>query len=155
MLPEPTPKENSCSDVPENALGYRDPCMQTILEDRPSTNVRTHEFATRPALLRKALEFHQDWIETTLGVVIGSAIAELERSLIVERVRAGMRRAKPEGRRIGRTPLDVDRAALVRDRLSGISLTVVAKKYGLSRASVVRFVRESQIGMVHRAADPG
>jgi DNA invertase Pin-like site-specific DNA recombinase len=77
-------------------------------------------------------------------IVIISAIAELERSLIVERVRAGMRRAKLEGRRIGRTPLDIDHAALVRDRLSGLSLTVVAKKYGLSRASVVRFVRESQ-----------
>jgi DNA invertase Pin-like site-specific DNA recombinase len=77
-------------------------------------------------------------------IVIISAIAELERSLIVERVRAGMRRAKLEGRRIGRTPLDIDRAALVRDRLSGLSLTIVAKKYGLSRASVVRFVRESQ-----------
>jgi DNA invertase Pin-like site-specific DNA recombinase len=34
-------------------------------------------------------------------VVIISAIAELERSLIVERVRAGMRRAKLEGRRLG------------------------------------------------------
>jgi DNA invertase Pin-like site-specific DNA recombinase len=77
-------------------------------------------------------------------VVIIPAIAELERSLIVERVRAGMRRAKLEGRRIGRTPLDVDHAALVRDRLSGMSLTVVAKKHGLSRASVVRFVREAQ-----------
>ena len=77
-------------------------------------------------------------------VVIISAIAELERSLIVERVRAGMRRAKLEGRRIGRTPLDVDRAALVRDRLSGMSLTKVATKYGLSRASVVRFVHESK-----------
>ena len=77
-------------------------------------------------------------------VVIISAVAELERSLIVERVRAGMRRAKLDGRRIGRTPLDVNHAALVKDRLSGMSLTHVAKKYGLSRASVVRFVREAQ-----------
>ena len=37
-------------------------------------------------------------------VVIISAIAELERSLIVERVRAGLRRAKLEGRRLGRPP---------------------------------------------------
>ena len=43
-------------------------------------------------------------------VVIVGAIAELEKSLIVERVRAGMRRAKLEGRRIGRKPLDIDRA---------------------------------------------
>ena len=77
-------------------------------------------------------------------VVIISAIAELERSLIIKRVRAGMRRAKLEGRRIGRTPLDVDHAALVRDRLAGMSLTRVAQQYGLSRASVVRFVRLSQ-----------
>ena len=77
-------------------------------------------------------------------VIIISAIAELEKSLIVERVRAGLRRAKLEGRRIGRTPLDVDHAALVKDRLSGMSLTIVAKKHGLSRASVVRFVRDSQ-----------
>jgi DNA invertase Pin-like site-specific DNA recombinase len=97
------------------------------------------------------IEFHsqREAIDTDgpLGraiVVIISAIAELERSLIVERVRAGMRRTKLEGRRIGRTPLDVDRAALVRDRLSGMSLTHVAKKYGLSRASVVRFVHESK-----------
>src|ERR1700745_1305359 len=42
-------------------------------------------------------------------VTIIGAIAELERSLIVERVKAGMRRARLEGRRIGRTPLNIDR----------------------------------------------
>lgn len=77
-------------------------------------------------------------------VTIISAVAELEKSLIVERVRAGMRRAKLEGRRIGRAPLDVDHAALVRDRLAGMSLTNVATKYAISRASVVRFVQQSK-----------
>jgi DNA invertase Pin-like site-specific DNA recombinase len=48
-------------------------------------------------------------------VTMISAIAELERSLIVERVRAGMRRAKLDGRRVGRAQLDVDHAALVKD----------------------------------------
>jgi DNA invertase Pin-like site-specific DNA recombinase len=76
-------------------------------------------------------------------VVIVGAIAELEKSLIVERIKAGMRRAKLEGRRLGRAPLNIDHNALVRDRLSGMSLTNVAKKYRVSRASVVRFVRES------------
>ena len=75
--------------------------------------------------------------------MIVSAIAELERSLIVERVRAGMRRAKLEGRRIGRAPLDVDCNQVVRDRLAGLSLTQVAKKHGLSRATVCRFVNEA------------
>ena len=76
-------------------------------------------------------------------IVIVGAIAELERSLIVERVRAGMRRAKLEGRRIGRAPLDIDREQVVRDRRSGMSLRQVARKHGISRASVCRLVKES------------
>jgi DNA invertase Pin-like site-specific DNA recombinase len=76
-------------------------------------------------------------------VVIVGAIAELERSLIVGRVKAGMRRARLEGRRIGRAPLNVDRAAIVRDRLAGLSLTAVAKKHRVSRATVCRPVKES------------
>ena len=75
--------------------------------------------------------------------MVGS-IAELERSLIVERIKAGMRRAKLEGQKLGRAPLDINHDALVRDRLAGMSLTCAAKKYGVSRASVVRFVREAQ-----------
>jgi DNA invertase Pin-like site-specific DNA recombinase len=75
-------------------------------------------------------------------VVIVGAIAELEKSLIVERVKAGMRRAKLEGRRIGRAPLNVDRAAIVRDRLAGLSLTKVAKKHRVSRGTVCRLVNE-------------
>jgi hypothetical protein len=75
--------------------------------------------------------------------MVGS-IAELERSLIVERIKAGMRRAKMEGRTLGRAPLNVDRKALVRDRLAGMSLTDGAKKYRISRASVVRVVRDAK-----------
>jgi DNA invertase Pin-like site-specific DNA recombinase len=75
--------------------------------------------------------------------IIGS-IAELERSLIVERIRAGMRRARLEGQRLGRAPLDIDREALVRDRLSGVSLTETAKRYRVSRATVVRLCREAK-----------
>ena len=74
--------------------------------------------------------------------IIG-AIAELERSLIVERVRAGMRRAKLEGRRIGRTPLNIDRKQVVEDRQSGMSLSKVAQRHKISRASVCRLVREA------------
>jgi DNA invertase Pin-like site-specific DNA recombinase len=77
-------------------------------------------------------------------IIIIGAIAELERNLIIERVRAGMRRAKLEGRRLGRAPLDVDRAAILRDRQRGMSLTEVAKAYRISRASVARIVRLSR-----------
>jgi DNA invertase Pin-like site-specific DNA recombinase len=79
-------------------------------------------------------------------VTIIGCIAELERSLIVERIKAGMRRRRLEGLPMGRAPLAIDREALVRDRRSGMSLTQVSKKYGVSRASVVRFARQAMKG---------
>ena len=76
-------------------------------------------------------------------IVIVSAMAELERCIIIERVRAGMRRARLEGRQIGRARLDVNRQQVIADRRSGMSLTQVAKKHGISRASVCRLVKEA------------
>jgi DNA invertase Pin-like site-specific DNA recombinase len=78
-------------------------------------------------------------------IVIVSAMAELERCIIIERVRAGMRRAKLEGRQIGRSRLDVDREQVVTDRRSGMSLTQVAKRHNISRASVCRLMKEANI----------
>ena len=79
-------------------------------------------------------------------VIIIGAIAELERNLIVERVRAGMRRAKMEGLHIGRPRLNVDREALLRDRAHGFSLRELAKMHRMSRTSVTRTLRQSDIG---------
>jgi DNA invertase Pin-like site-specific DNA recombinase len=76
------------------------------------------------------------------GVVLIGAIAELERNLIVERVRAGMRRARLEGRHIGRKPLELDRNAILRDRQRGQSLGQLAKSYRVSRATIHRVLRE-------------
>jgi DNA invertase Pin-like site-specific DNA recombinase len=53
-----------------------------------------------------------------------------------------MRRAKLEGRQIGRRPLDIDRTAVLRDRDRGMSLTEVAKAYGISRAMVSKILRQ-------------
>jgi DNA invertase Pin-like site-specific DNA recombinase len=84
-----------------------------------------------------------------LFLTLISSIAELESDLIRERVRAGMRRARLEGRQIGRARLDVDRGQVVIDRRSGLSLTVVAKKHSISRASVCRLIKEANgIGAV-------
>ena len=71
-------------------------------------------------------------------VVIIAAIAELERSLIVERVRAGMRRARLEGTHIGRQPLTLDHEAIHRDRCQGQSLRQIAKGHRISTATVQR-----------------
>ena len=71
-------------------------------------------------------------------IVIVAAIAELERSLIVERVRAGMRRAKLDGTRIGRTPLILDQEAIHRERCQGQSIRQIAKGHRISTATVQR-----------------
>jgi DNA invertase Pin-like site-specific DNA recombinase len=117
--------------------------------DRIARNVR-HFLDVLDELNHLGIEFvsKRENVDTSgpLGgamLTIIGAIAELERDLIRERILGGMRRAKLEGRRIGRAPLDIDRVAVVRDRLSGMSLTSVAKKYHVSRATVCRLVHES------------
>src|SRR6185437_1934251 len=65
-------------------------------------------------------------------MTIVAAIAELERSLIVERVKAGLRRARLEGRHIGRRPLDLDTAAIIADRARGLSFRRIAKLHQIS-----------------------
>jgi DNA invertase Pin-like site-specific DNA recombinase len=74
-------------------------------------------------------------------VVIVSAVAELERNLIIERLRAGLRRARLEGQRLGSKPIEIDRAALIRDRARGLSLAQLAKAYKISRTSVARALK--------------
>jgi DNA invertase Pin-like site-specific DNA recombinase len=87
-------------------------------------------------------------------VVIIGAIAELERNLIIERVRAGMRRAKLEGRHIGRRPIDVDRLAILRDRDRGISLTNIAKAHRISRSMVSKILRSARRPPGHEGLVP-
>jgi DNA invertase Pin-like site-specific DNA recombinase len=77
-------------------------------------------------------------------IVIVSAMAELERCIMIERVRAGMRRAKIEGRRIGRAPLKVNRALLLQDRERGMSLNQLAKAHAISKASVCRVLKDER-----------
>jgi len=74
-------------------------------------------------------------------IVIVAAIAELERSLIIERVRAGMRRAKLEGQHIGRRPLNLDREAILCDRRRGCSLGQIARTHSASRATIHRIIQ--------------
>jgi len=77
-------------------------------------------------------------------VVIVSAVAELERNLIIERVRAGLRRARLEGRTLGRKPIEIDRVELLRDRARGQSLAQLANAYKISRTSVARALKQPE-----------
>jgi DNA invertase Pin-like site-specific DNA recombinase len=76
------------------------------------------------------------------------AVAELERSLIVERVRAGMRNARAKGKRIGRpckTNLDEQAKRSIWDaHQEGVSLRKLAARFSTSLGTVQRTIRAYQ-----------
>jgi DNA invertase Pin-like site-specific DNA recombinase len=73
--------------------------------------------------------------------IIG-AMAEFERALIQERVRAGLRNARAKGRRLGRPRVAVDEAEVLAMRTAGASWRAIAKTLGVG------------LGTVHRIAQP-
>jgi len=66
------------------------------------------------------------------------AVAELERSLIVERVRAGLRNAKAKGKSLGRPRVAVDVARIAALRLQGLSWAKIGEQLGLGEGTVRR-----------------
>ena len=71
-----------------------------------------------------------------------AAIAQLERSLIVERVKAGLRRARAEGKRLGRPRLRVDEHQLRIVASQKLPVRAAAKALGVSPSSYLRLVRQ-------------
>jgi DNA invertase Pin-like site-specific DNA recombinase len=71
-----------------------------------------------------------------------AAMAEFERSLIQERVRAGIRNARNKGRTLGRPRLEVDGGRIARLKASGASLRAISRQLGISVGSVHRALQE-------------
>jgi DNA invertase Pin-like site-specific DNA recombinase len=71
------------------------------------------------------------------------AVAELERSLITERVRAGMRNAKAKGVKLGRKTVVVDAAEIHRLRAKKLSFEAIAKQLGISVGTCFRASRKA------------
>jgi DNA invertase Pin-like site-specific DNA recombinase len=66
------------------------------------------------------------------------AVAELERSLIAERVRAGIRNAKAKGKRIGRPRVVVDGARIAALRALGHSWSTICRETGIGKGTAQR-----------------
>jgi len=71
--------------------------------------------------------------------IIG-AMAEFERELIRERVKAGMKNARAKGIRIGRPRANVDTARIVALRTAGLSWRAIETELGVSVRTARRFV---------------
>jgi DNA invertase Pin-like site-specific DNA recombinase len=76
--------------------------------------------------------------------ILGS-VAELERSMIVERVKAGLRNARAKGKRLGRPAAIVDRARLASLRARGCSWRTIARQLGCS-ARTARRIGSTRVG---------
>ena len=113
-------------------------------------------FARSVSHLLRALETFQslgiafvslsEQIDTTtptgrmIFTVLG-AVAELERSLIAERVRAGLRNAKAKGKRLGRPRVKVDAAKVAGLRAQGRSWPEISAELGISVGTAYQVAR--------------
>ncbi len=114
-------------------------------------------FARSVSHLIRALETFQalgiEFVSLTEGVdtstpagkmvftVLG-AVAELERSLIVERVKAGLRNARAKGKRLGRPRVAVDRVKVAALRAQGHGWKRIAREMKIGVSTVLRVAQE-------------
>src|SRR5512141_2763080 len=100
----------------------------------------------------RVISVRESWLDTDspvrpLLVAIFGWVAEQERTRLIERTKAGMERAKREGKRIGRpgtSPVLLHAAAdLV---LQGVPVAEAARRKGVSRASLRRWMAERVAG---------
>jgi DNA invertase Pin-like site-specific DNA recombinase len=71
------------------------------------------------------------------------AVAELERSLIAERVRAGLRNARAKGKTLGRPRVSMDSAKIAALRAQGFSWAKIGEQLGVGEGTVYRLAHAS------------
>ncbi|MDP1028403.1 recombinase family protein [Sphingomonas sp. KR1UV-12] len=118
-------------------LGRNAMDVRTTVERLAADGVRFHCLALGGVDLTSAAG------KMTMGVL--SAVAEFERDLLIERTQAGLFRARAKGKVLGRpSALSGEQQEAVRARrAAGVSLGVLAKEYGVSRAAIQRAERRS------------
>jgi len=87
--------------------------------------------------------------DTPLGkafFTLAAMFAELERSILIERVRAGMARARAEGKRIGRPERAVDLAELGRLRAQGLSIRQIARRMATPSSTIAKRLGSAATG---------
>ncbi len=70
-----------------------------------------------------------------------SAMATLERDIIAERVRGGLRKAKANGKRLGRPKHTIDTEKVIEHRKQNKSIRQIASEMNLSKGAVQRVLK--------------
>ncbi len=92
---------------------------------------------------------YQENIDTSSALgqalfTIVSAVAQLERDLIRERVSAGIRNARANGKRFGRPRAKTDLDEIIRLRAAGHSFRKIAAKVGIGEATVRERIKDQR-----------
>ena len=106
--------------------------------------------------LKIELYLHQQGLDTTTPAgkamfQMMGVIAEFERTLIQERVRAGMARAKREGKHVGRPPIAPELEQRIREALAvpgRPGVRVIARQFGVNPGTVQRIARPFEASVV-------
>jgi len=87
-------------------------------------------------------------IGQAMFTIIG-AMAQLERDIIRERVKAGLERARARGVRLGRPKVGVEAAAITALQGDGLSLGEIARRLRCSRPTIRRRLRTAGVAVEH------
>lgn len=96
------------------------------------------------------LSVREGWLDTTgpvrpLLVAIFGWVAEQERTRLIERTKAGLKRARRQGKRLGRPPASPVLLHAARDLvLDGVAVAEAARRKGVARTTLQRFMRVQQ-----------
>lgn len=89
----------------------------------------------------------------TMNVI--NAVAQFERDLLIERTQSGLKRAKSEGKALGRpsTLGEKQKRNVRNDLAAGMSVSAVARKFNTSRQTIMRARRESLLVRLELGGD--
>lgn len=116
-------------------LGRNAMDVRATVEELDAEKVRVH------CLALGGVDLTSPAGKMTMSVI--NAVAEFERDLLIERTQAGLKRAKAEGKALGRpSVLSAEQQTDVRARRAqGASLGVLAQELGVSRSAIHRAER--------------
>ena len=93
------------------------------------------------------LSVREPWLDTSgpvrsLLIAIFGWVAEQERMRLIERTKAGLERARRQGKRLGRPPASRVMLHAARDLvLDGVPVAEAARRKGVARATLQRFIQ--------------
>lgn len=116
-------------------LGRNAMDVRTTVERLAASKVRVHCLALGGVDLTSAAG------RMTMSVI--AAVAEFERDLLIERTQSGLKRARAEGKTLGRRPslTPLQKAEVLRRRSAGESLSKLASAFGVTRSAIQRVGR--------------